>query len=128
MAQTYIGVTLPIRNGNSGYFEQSTTLIEQIRSNFRNLILTKKGERLHQPELGCDLWKLLFEQITEDTLDQARLSVVSAIDRWMPFLELIDFKVTESKGIINISCTYRLRSNPNITDVVIVSFESPLNG
>jgi len=93
MAQQYIGITLPITNGNTGMFAQSTTIFQQVKSNFKNLILTKKGERLMQPEFGTDLHRILFENITENTLEDARLTVVEAVERWMPFLELQQFEV-----------------------------------
>jgi phage baseplate assembly protein W len=122
MAQKFIGVTLPIRLGQTGMFDQSTTVIQQVRSNFKNLILTKKGERVGQPELGCDLWKILFEPMTEDTLEEARLAVADAVDRWLPFIELTNFQITQTvdENIINILCTYRFRNNRNVTDQVSI--------
>lgn len=123
MAQKFIGVTLPLRLGQTGMFEQSTSVIQQVRSNFKNLILTKKGERLGHPDLGCDLWKILFEPMTDDTLERARLAVVEAVDRWLPFIELTDFQITKSdaENSLNINCVYRFRSNPNVTDQVAIS-------
>jgi phage baseplate assembly protein W len=122
MARKFVGVTLPFKLGNTGMFEQSTDIIQQVRSNFRNLILTKKGERLSQPELGCDLWAILFQPLSEDTIDDARLSVVEAIDRWIPFIELVDFGIQADNDINNVTvrCVYRFRNNPNVTDQVVV--------
>lgn len=125
MSQKFIGVTIPFRLGNNGMFNQSTTIIEQTRSNFKNLILTRKGERLHQVDFGCDLWKFLFEQITPDSLENARLSVTDAVDRWLPFLELTNFElknpVNDNPHRIDITVTYRFRRNPNVTDTVTIS-------
>jgi phage baseplate assembly protein W len=125
MAQQYIGITLPITNGNTGMFAQSTTVFQQVKSNFKNLILTKKGERLMQPEFGTDLHRILFENITENTLEDARLTVVEAVERWMPFLELQQFEVKNpvngNPHRIDLSVTYRFRNNPNVTDSLTVS-------
>ncbi len=121
MAQQYIGITLPITNGNTGMFAQSTTVFQQVKSNFKNLILTKKGERLMQPEFGTDLHRILFENITENTLENARLTVVEAVERWMPFLELQQFEVKNpvngNPHRIDLSVTYRFRNNPNAGNV-----------
>ncbi len=75
------------------------------------------------PDLGCDLWKILFEPMTDDTLERARLAVVEAVDRWLPFIELTDFQITKSdaENSLNINCIYRFRSNPNVTDQVAIS-------
>jgi phage baseplate assembly protein W len=125
MPQQYIGITLPIRKGNTGMFEQSTTLFQQIKSNFKNLILTTKGERIMQPEFGTDLRKILFENITEDTLENARLTVIEAVEYWMPFLELTNFEiqspVNNNPNRIDISVSYRFRANPNVTDAITVT-------
>lgn len=127
MAQKFIGITLPVRLGQTGMFEQSITTIQQVRSNFKNLILTKKGERVMQPDLGCDLWKSLFEQITDENLEVARLSVEDAVDKWLPFLEVTNFEITrlETENTLKITCEYRFRNNPNVTDQIsIITNES----
>lgn len=124
MPQRYIGVTLPIRLGNNGMFEQSQELITQVRSNFKNLILTKKGERISQPDLGCDLWKVLFDSAVEDTYTSARLALVDAVDRWLPYLEITDFEINQNitnPNLIDIKCAYRFRNNPNVRDQISIS-------
>jgi phage baseplate assembly protein W len=130
MTQKFIGITLPIRLGNTGMFEQSIDTITQTRSNFRNLILTKKGERLVQTTFGCDIWRILFEPMTEDTLESARFSVEQAVDDWLPFIELIDFDISsdENRAKISIRCLYRFRNNPNVTDEVVVNMAGTPNG
>lgn len=127
LRQKFIGVVLPFRLGNNGMFDQSTTLIEQTRSNFKNLILTKKGERISQPQLGCDLWKIaLFSQLTPEVIEGARISVIDAVTRWLPYLELLDFQIQQlnNSNTLSIKCLYRFRNNPNVTDSVTIQ----LNG
>lgn len=124
MTQQYIGVTLPLQRGNTGYFAQSSSTLEQIKSNYRNLILTKKGERMMQPEFGCDIHNMLFENITEDMLETVRFAIVSATERWMPFLEVRELDVVslkEEPNKIDITVSYRFRNNPNVTDTITVS-------
>jgi len=124
MTQQYIGVTLPLQRGNTGYFAQSSSTLEQIKSNYRNLILTKKGERLMQPEFGCDIHSMLFENITDDMLETVRFAIVSATERWMPFLEVRELDVVslkEEPNKIDITVSYRFRNNPNVTDSITVS-------
>lgn len=125
MAQKYIGVTLPLERGNAGYFSQSTTTFQQIKSNFVNLMLTRKGERVMQPEFGTDIHNILFDQITEETLDNLKLSITSAVERWMPFLEVIEvvaqpYADTDYNKVV-IKIDYRFRSNPNVTESITVS-------
>ena len=122
-----IGITLPIQIGNMGYFQQSFDTLVQVKSNFINLILTRKGERVHQPEFGCGIHDYLFEQLTPENIEGARLSVVTAGERWMPFLELVQFQLNTSPNDLDnnrlqLYVGYRLRKNPNIRDTIILSF------
>lgn len=122
-----IGVTLPLRLGNTGYFEQSFDTLTQVKTNFINLILTRKGERVHQPDFGCGIHDYLFEQLTPENIEGARLSVIAAVDKWLPFLELVAFELdadTESldQNRIRLYVGYRLRKNPNIGDTIVLTF------
>lgn len=126
MAQA-IGVTLPLQIGNTGYFQQSFDTLTQVKSNFINLILTRRGERVHQPEFGCGIHEILFEQLTPENLEKARVSVVQAVERWMPFLELIQFRLDDSPqqidgNRIKLYVSYRLTNNPNIQDTIVLTF------
>jgi phage baseplate assembly protein W len=122
-----IGITLPIRLGNTGYFEQSFDTLRQVKSNFINLILTRKGERVHQPEFGCDIHKYLFEQLTPETIAGARQSVINAVNQWMPFLELIRFELDATpdnidRNRLRLYVGYRLTNSPNIEDQIVLEF------
>jgi len=123
MAQQYVGITYPIQRGNTGYFSQSTSILEQTKSNLKNLILTRKGERVGLPTFGCDLSRILFEQLSDETNEQARLSIVEAIDSWLPFIELVEFDISQNEleNRYDIYCLYRFRSNPNVTDSVTLA-------
>jgi uncharacterized protein len=105
-------------------FEQSTSTLQQTRSNLKSLLMTKKGERVMQPELGCDIWKVLFNQITEDTPAIVRSSVVDAVERWLPFLEVVDLELsTPTNGDVHraqVMVSYRFRNNPNVLDSITI--------
>ena len=122
-----IGITLPLQIGNLGYFQQSFDTLTQVKSNFINLILTRRGERVHQPEFGCRIHEYLFEPMTLENIEGARKSVLDAVDRWMPFLELIAFDLTVGTDEIDTNTLqlyvgYRLRKNPNIRDAIVLTF------
>ena len=64
----FIGIDLPFRksDGIEGWFASTTTTIESVKNNIRNLLSTSAGERFLQPTLGLNLRRFLFDQMTEE--------------------------------------------------------------
>lgn len=85
-----IGVVLPIRNGSSGYFEQSYDSLSQTKSNILNLLNTRPGERRMQPTFGSRLWSLLFEQNSENLTTIANNIVKEDISTWISNVTVTD--------------------------------------
>jgi len=74
----FIGIDLPFRksNGIEGYFASTSTTIEAVKNNIRNLVNTHQGERLMQPGLGMNLRKYLFDQFTDEVLFSIQNDIV----------------------------------------------------
>jgi len=87
-----IGVTLPFGK-IGGLFKLSYTTEEQSISNLKNLLLTRKGERVFQPEFGSDIYSLLFEQISDDLSDRLIESLTDDINLWLPYIIINDIIV-----------------------------------
>jgi phage baseplate assembly protein W len=124
MAKTvYLGSTLPLQRNNRGYFQTTTDPLENEKSKFINLILTKKGERVSNPAFGCDLWLLLFEQKDGQIQDLARDYVSEAVNTFMPYLTLQQVRVTNDETFlndnsINLYVRYGFVNNPLVSDQV----------
>ena len=108
-----IGITLPIRIGNTA-FNQSFKTVEQASSNIKNLLLTKKGERLMQPNFGSGLQELLFE-FNDDALAEK-------IEDWLPYISVDQIDVVASdldkdNNIVNVSIKFRVLGNPELNTV-----------
>jgi len=59
-----------------------------IARSVRNLVLTYTGERFFQPNLGCQVSRLLFENISEIVADQIRDEITVTIETYEPRVEL----------------------------------------
>jgi phage baseplate assembly protein W len=117
----YLGQTLPLNRGTRGYFQSTTNALENEKSKFINLILTRKGERVANPDFGCDLWRLLFEQKDGDIQELAQQYVTDAVERFMPYLLLQTIQVTNSQTFLNdnsigLYVKYGFTNNPLISD------------
>jgi len=91
------GITLPMKRGNTGFFEQAFTSFEQSKSNLKNLLLTRKGERIMQPNFGTGLHSLLFEQMGDDYEARIQDTIASNVSYWLPYItiESIDVEMTD---------------------------------
>ena len=79
-----IGIALPLNhNSEVGFFERTPTMLEQMKTNIKNLLLTRKGERLGNPEFGSDLYFAIFEQ-EGDVESKIEESIRSAMSIWLP--------------------------------------------
>ena len=50
----FVGIDLPFTksDGVEGYFKSTGVTIDAVKNNITNLLKTKRGERVFQPELG----------------------------------------------------------------------------
>ena len=113
-----IGITLPIKIGNTA-FNQSFTTIEQTKSNIKNLLLTKKYERLMQPNLGSGMQELLFEMNDEDLAQKIEDTINSSMETWLPFVTIEDISIEQSNELrdtnqVNVSLRFRIQNNVNL--------------
>lgn len=116
------GVSLPL----DGAFTFTNNVLETIKSNLINLILTVPGERLNNPTFGCNIHRLVFNFNNSNLSSQARETVEQAVQKWMPYIQIEEFVLQQSntdidKNRANLYVRYRLSENPNLTDEVLVT-------
>ena len=97
------GITLPVKRGNTGFFEQAFTSFDQAKSNLKNLLLTKKGERIMQPEFGTGLHSLLFEQADDQLETRLEEVITDAVNFWLPYITIdsVDVEMTNDMKDMN---------------------------
>ncbi len=87
------GITLPVKRGNTGFFEQAFTSFEQAKSNLKNLLSTARGERIMQPEFGTGLHEVLFEQMTDEFEEKLQTTITESVNFWLPYITIKDIEV-----------------------------------
>jgi len=90
---TPIGLMLPIQDGNSGYFDQSTDTFTAMRMNIINLIRTRPGERRMNPTFGCRLWNVVFEPNDSFISDKVSKIIKEDVSKWIPGVSVTDVQV-----------------------------------
>lgn len=96
---------------------------ESIKESLKNIILTDRGERLFQPNLGSDIRASLFENVTPVTLKILEERVKDVINNFEPRVSLIDVDVTslydDNKVQITIYFYVKNREDPLSVDIFI---------
>ena len=98
-----VGIDFPtaIVPDGDGFFKGTKTTEDAIKSNIRLFLLTQRGERLMQPNLGLNLRRFLFEQITENTVVEIENDIVEGFNFWMPFVQIRDIQIDLSRQDAN---------------------------
>ena len=122
-----LGIGINETSNSGGVFATNFTTLTQAKSNLTNLILTKKGERVSQPEFGCDIWKILFEQIVDGEIDNEVERVISdAVNIWLPYLEINEIIVDyndeyKDANKFGVEINFSLKSNKNLSESVTIN-------
>jgi len=125
-----LGIGINKSSNSNGVFSTNYTTLTQAKDNLKNLILTKKGERLMNPEFGCDVWLVLFEQMDGDTIEsKIETSIVDAVDTWLPYISLTSIVFDYDDNDINtnrisLDIQFALASNPNLTESVQININN----
>jgi len=125
-----LGIGINKSSNSNGVFSTNYTTLTQAKDNLKNLILTKKGERLMNPDFGCDVWLVLFEQMDGATIEtRIETAIVDAVDTWLPYLTLTsivfdydDNDIDTNK--ISLDIQFALASNPNLTESVQININN----
>ena len=124
-----IGIDLPIRrdDASGGFFASTTTTIEAVKNNIRNLLQTEEGERFFQPNLGINLKRKLFENLKEGDITDIQNTILDKFDFWLPFVETRDIQIltnsddtTIGVNTIIIKIIFNIKQDPNTLESVIL--------
>lgn len=91
-----INLKFPLKRSPKGAFETNNTTIAAVTDDLRILLLTNYGERPIHYDFGANLRRVLFEQEGADVRQKVADSIVSAVERWMPFVSLEEITVDDS--------------------------------
>ena len=96
---------------------------DSVKEAIRNLLMTDRGERLKQPNLGAGLRQLLFENMIPSTFELVKERVKSTLEIYEPRADIIDITVSgsldEGSVFVNIVFFINNREQPITLDVIL---------
>jgi phage baseplate assembly protein W len=130
LSRVGISPALPlVYTKEDGPYGLNKTIRDSIQQNFKNILLTSKGERVMLPDFGVGLRSFLFRNFTPGLLEEIRSEINKQVALYLPFIEIteIDFiSSTENADVALNELQLRIRYEImpiNETDTLTI-FES----
>jgi len=117
-----VGVSVPF--SGKAVFNQTYITKDQVKSNLINFFLTSKGERYLNPSFGGNLRDFLFENITNDSLDNLESLVKDQLGENFPAVTVEDLNINSlpDKHLISVNISYRVLNQA--LDEIQINFNS----
>lgn len=93
--------------------------IELAKRDLLNEFYTRKGERLMMPTFGSIVWDLLFDPLTEETIELIREDCLRIVTK-DPRLELRDFNIEDEEHTIRVTILLNYVPTTTLTELVAV--------
>ncbi len=88
-----------------------------VSESIKIILMTKKGERMMNPNFGCNINKYMFGILDITTLRQMELEVKDALNKWEHRIDNLEVQVIESRehiGQVVINVKYTLLNSIDI--------------
>ena len=93
----YININYPFNDSKKGFFlDLNSDDASAIKADLMHLILTRKGQRLYNPDFGTDLLKFIFEPNDSLTLAGLKTEITTVVKKYLPKLQIDSLTVEES--------------------------------
>lgn len=90
---------------------------EQATENLKNLLLTKKGERLLQPTFGTDLLYALFDPNTNSLKQIIDDLIRPPVSYWLPYIDIQQINITTAEDDPNLDSQIRISIEFSISEI-----------
>ena len=107
----YININYPFKDSKKGFFLDLTENDNQaIKADLLHLILTRRGQRLYNPDFGTDLLRFIFEPNDALTEEGIKDEIRTVVKKFLPKLKLDEIIIegspeSEYAAVVTISYT-----------------------
>jgi phage baseplate assembly protein W len=110
------GISYPFRKGKSG-IPATEEDREVIKSSIRQILSTRKGERVMLPGFGSEIYELVFEHNDELLDAKARREVYRSLRTWEPRIDILSVNIEVDENIVTIDIFYEFLAEANDVQV-----------
>ncbi len=110
------GPGFPLERGLYGYPKVKEG-INLIKDSIKQILTTRKGERVMLRNFGSNLHKLIFEPSDELLEELVRVEVEEVIKEWEPRVEIVDVQTERQGHEVRVGITFRVIATGDIGHV-----------
>lgn len=83
---------------------------DAVKASIRNLISTRNFERPFHPEIGCQIYSLLFEPFTPIVSRVLKRTITDAINKFEPRVNILNIKLRDNtdNNEISVEITFKI--------------------
>ncbi len=112
-----VGWKFPVRPDLTTGRIKTSAYKDDVAESIKIILMTKKGERMMNPNFGCNINKFMFGILDITTLRQIELEVIEALNQWEHRIDNLEVQVVESKeckGQVLVNVKYTLLNSRDI--------------
>jgi len=109
-----------------GVYSLNKTIIETVKQNLKNVLLTVPGERVMDPKFGVGLKKYLFEPFNYNSYADIESAIYEQVEIYLPFISVLNVSFKESERvpeILNVYVEYEILPIGR-SDVLVLNSDS----
>jgi hypothetical protein len=110
MAQPFTSIQYPVAiDGSLGRLAEETSYPAHVEQMIMQVLLTNPGERVHVPDFGCGVRRMLFAPNSSVSAALAQATIFESLDKWMStVVSLGDIRVQADEETLTIWIAYTL--------------------
>ena len=127
---TELGKTKQVFSDIPGSFELNpvnrdlTKMVNEqsVKQSIKNLLLTNRGERLFQPNIGGDLRALLFENVTPAVISIAEKEVIRMLELYEPRCNVLEAVIDGDidRNYVRITITFTVINTSEVIEYSVL--------
>ena len=122
----FIGIRYPIQESKLGnYVDLTRTGRQAVKSNLTFLLSTQKGEVLYKPNFGTNIGQFLFEQLDDQTIQDIKNEISSAVQLNMKGVSIDTITVNQNDETNRVEIQIEFSFNEGIfvaKEIISLSF------
>jgi phage baseplate assembly protein W len=100
MANGFSAVIPLQRDNEDGFYSLTKTLAQNIKQNFKNLVLTSPGERVMLTDFGVGIRNFLFENNSVVLQNDISIRISEQVETYMPFIRIDNIEFIEENDLM----------------------------